>query len=296
VTRIANMPKTCYITHRFDRDALTLIETFNEIIADYRQQGFDLTLRQLYYQCVSRVLVENTERSYRRIGSIINDARLAGLVDWSAIVDRTREFEQLPHWDSPKDLVEAAADQYRIDTRSTQDHYVEVWVEKDALASVIEHACQPLDVGFLSCRGYVSQSTMWASAMRFKRKQQDQTTHVIHLGDHDPSGLDMTRDIQERMNLFGADVVVKRIALTMEQVREYNPPPNPAKMTDSRFEAYANEYGEESWELDALDPSVLNELITTAVLEYTDEDERDFRIELQEEQREKLNKIAKKLE
>ena len=287
--------KTCYVEKRFHGASLALIEKANEIIETYKADGYDLTLRQLYYQFVSRGIIDNRQREYDRLGSVINDARLAGLVDWDSIVDRTREFEQLAHWDSPRDLVQAAAEQYRIDTRETQEHYIEVWVEKDALASVIEHACKPLDVGFLSCRGYVSQSTMWASAERFKNKERSHTAHIIHLGDHDPSGIDMTRDIQERMKMFESDVQVERIALTMDQVGEYNPPPNPAKITDSRYEIYANEYGDESWELDALDPSILNQLITAAVRKYTDEEERDSRINLQEEQRESLYKVTKKL-
>jgi hypothetical protein len=103
---------------------------------------------------------------------------------------------------------------------------------------------------------------------------------VIHLGDHDPSGLDMSRDIRERLTTFvsfhlghdpGDRLEVHRIALNMDQVRRYNPPPNFAKRNDSRYRAYARQYGEESWELDALDPDVLIGLIGEHVRRYLDE-------------------------
>lgn len=94
---------------------------------------------------------------------------------------------------------------------------------------------------------------MWSAAQRFISQDYRDNRVIIHLGDHDPSGIDMTRDIQERLQMFGADVYVKRVALTMNQIGTYNPPPNPAKITDSRASKYIDEYSNESWELDALE-------------------------------------------
>jgi len=95
---------------------------------------------------------------------------------------------------------------------------------------------------------------------------------VFHLGDHDPSGIDMTRDNRDRLSLFaGVDITVVRLALNMEQIERYRPPPNPAKVTDSRFEAYQREYGDESWELDALNPEVIHNLIENNVQCIRDE-------------------------
>lgn len=81
----------------------------------------------------------------------------------------------------------------------------------------------------------------------------------------------MTRDIQERLDMFGADVIVKRVALTMEQIDFYSPPPNPAKITDSRCGQYIARYGNESWELDALEPKVITDLIREQVTMYRDD-------------------------
>lgn len=281
--------KHFYQATNFRRKSLEIIDKANEIIEEYSADGYDLTLRQLYYQFVARDIIPNRQSEYKKLGSVVNDARLAGLVDWESIVDRTRKYEANGHWDNPADIIRDSADQYAINTRASQDIYIEVWVEKDALIGVLERACSPLDVGYFSCRGYVSQSAMWAAANRFRCEND---CVLLYLGDHDPSGLDMTRDIQFRLNMFGAEVEVKRIALNMEQVEEYQPPPNPAKTTDSRYERYIDEYGDESWELDALDPRVITELIEKHVKEHTNKKKRYALIVKQESDREKLQEIS----
>lgn len=258
-----------YQNFNFRPKSLEIIKQANHIINEYETQGYELTLRQLYYQFVARGIIPNSDREYKKLGSVVNNGRLAGLIDWEAITDRTRPSRGNNHWDSPQDIIEACANQFRIDTRADQDCYVEVWVEKDALLGIVEQICTKLDVPYFSCRGYVSQSSMWEAAQRFTREEESRETILIHLGDHDPSGVDMSRDIQSRLNMFGATVEVERIALLMDQIDKYNPPPNPAKITDSRCQGYIDNYGEESWELDALEPQVITELISDAVANYT---------------------------
>lgn len=173
----------------------------------------------------------------------------------------------------PADVIASAKYSYLLNKWEGQPNYVEVWVEKDALVDIVGQACYPLDTPFFSCRGYTSQSEMWSAAQRFIRQNRNRDhCYIIHLGDHDPSGIDMTRDIQERLEMFGADVFVKRVALTMEQIGTYNPPPNPAKITDSRCSKYMEEFGDESWELDALEPKVITELIKSEVTAYRDDE------------------------
>jgi len=304
------MPKLVYRTKKFGPDAIAIIDQAGEIITDYAAQGFDLTLRQLYYQFVARGLLANQDRNYKRLGDIISDARMAGLIDWSAIEDRTRDLKGVgtphsPTWRDPPAIINGAARGYAEDLWKDQPYYIECWVEKEALAGVVEHACNPLRVPFFSCRGYVSQSEMWVASQRLLKKiEAGKKVLVLHLGDHDPSGVDMTRDINDRLRYFltvdtarsnrielyqgseepiadyverCADLVdnrfeINRLALNMEQVEQYNPPPNPAKLTDSRCEKYIEQYGDESWELDALEPSALSELIETAVLDVRDDE------------------------
>lgn len=265
------MPKIQYKEISFRQKSLDLIKLINSVIDEYSAQGYELTLRQAYYQLVARGYIENNERSYKNIGSLINDGRLAGLIDWNSITDRTRNLRNRAHWDQPQDVIYSAKYSYLLDKWEGQPNYVEVWVEKDALIDIVGQACRPLDTPHFSCRGYNSQSEMWSAAQRFIRQKNREACYIIHLGDHDPSGIDMTRDIQERLEMFGADVYVKRVALTMNQVTTYNPPPNPAKITDSRCGKYIDQYGEESWELDALEPQMLTKLITNEVTALRDD-------------------------
>lgn len=265
------MPKIQYKEIRFRQASLDLIRLVNEVIGEYKTQGYELTLRQVYYQLVARGYIPNNERSYKNVGNLINDGRLAGLIDWYAITDRTRNLRGNSHWDTPSEVIASAKYSYLLDKWELQPNYVEVWVEKDALVDVVGQACRPLDVPYFSCRGYTSQSEMWMAAQRFLRQEDREQRIIIHLGDHDPSGIDMTRDIQERLDMFGADVIVKRVALTMEQIDFYSPPPNPAKITDSRCGQYIARYGNESWELDALEPKVITDLIREQVTMYRDD-------------------------
>jgi hypothetical protein len=302
------MPKIRYvdnlaITHNPTK--LAMIKQANVIIAAYQAQGFDLTLRQLYYQFVSRDLLPNTVQSYKRLGDIIVDGRLAGLIDWDAIVDRTRNLESLAHWTNPEGIVEAISEQFRLDKWARQPHRIEVWIEKEALAGVFERVCQELDIPYFCCRGYTSVSEMWAAGRRLlqyrssltrkKGGNRGQVPIILHFGDHDPSGIDMTRDIVDRLQMFaGFRIEVERLALNMNQVEEYAPPPNPAKMTDSRYASYIQVYGEESWELDALEPTVLATLVRDAVARFRDEDLWAEDTEREEEGRQQLAKIAER--
>lgn len=266
------MPLIKYREKKFSAERAEVINQANAIIADYKEQGFDLTLRQLFYQFVSRDLIPNKQKEYDRLGEIISDARLAGLVDWDAIIDRTRQLRGLSHWKNPAEIVKVVSEQFRIDKWADQPNRIEVWIEKDALVGVIEGICTDLDVPYFSCRGYTSQSEMWGAAMRLRSYvKAKQMPIIIHLGDHDPSGIDMTRDITDRLCEFAfCKIEVVRIALNFDQVQKYDPPPNPCKLTDSRATGYISKHGQESWELDALEPRVIASLIQNEVYTYRD--------------------------
>ena len=266
------MPKQAYKNIRFRSDSLELIERVNAIVTEYEDQGYELTLRQVYYQLVARGFIPNNERSYKNLGNLINDGRLAGLIDWNSIVDRTRFIRRNSNWSTPQSVINSARYSYMLDRWKDQPNYVEVWVEKDALIGIVSQVCKSLDVPHFSCRGYTSQSEMWGAAQRFIQQDERESRVIIHLGDHDPSGIDMTRDIQERLEMFGADVEVKRVALTMNQINTFNPPPNPTKVTDARSSGYISRFGHECWELDALEPKVITQLIqneVTALIDYS---------------------------
>lgn len=178
--------KIQYVNKTFQGATLDVINLANTIVAEYEAAGFKLTLRQLYYQLVARGYIANKQTEYKRLGSIIADARLAGLVSWAAIEDRTRNMRGNSHWKNPEEIIKSAIYSYRVDKWGSQPMRPEVWIEKDALVGVIADVCQQLDVNYFSCRGYVSASEMWeAGHRRFKRYIADgQTPVIIHLGDH----------------------------------------------------------------------------------------------------------------
>lgn len=278
--------REAFIEKKFGQAALDLIDTINGILENYESQGYDLSLRQLYYQLVSRNIVVNAEASYKNVGSLVSDARLAGLIDWDMIKDRGREMVANPHWNDPADFIEVVAPQYRFDLWADQPRYVEVMVEKQALEGVLQPVCRSLDVPFTANKGYSSSSAMYEASKRFLERAEDgKELFVIYLGDHDPSGIDMTRDVEERLDLFlktsmGREdlitpnepscLTVNRVALNMNQVRELNPPENPAKITDSRAAGYISRFGRSSWELDAIEPRQLASLVSTAITELMD--------------------------
>ncbi len=292
------MSKQFYKHFEFRAPALALIDIMNDICDDYVAQGFVLTVRQLYYQLVARGHIENTERSYKRITGMVNDARLAGLMDWDAIEDRTRAFIKRGRWDSPNDILASVAKQFHMDLWAGQPYRVHVIVEKEALAGVLEGVCREHDVPLLAARGYPSGTVLreFAQVDLEHAGSENQTPVILHFGDHDPSGIDMSRDLEERIALFnecGQSVEFERLALNMPQIEELKPPPNPAKVTDSRFQDYAAKYGDESWELDALSPSYLVELVRSNVARYIEDDIWDKRVKEIKAIRTRLEKTAK---
>ena len=286
--------KIKYIDKRFSKNSQAIIAYANNIIDEYATQGYILTLRQLYYQFVARDLIPNKQSEYKRLGTIISDGRLAGLIDWDAIEDRGRNVHIPTTWGGPSSVIDACAKQYKLDLWEDQDYRPEVWIEKEALLSIAQTACGPLRVPYFACKGYVSQSAMWGAARRLASHfDNGQEPVIIHLGDHDPSGIDMTRDILDRLDLLAGEAVhVKRIALNIDQVEKYNPPPNPAKITDSRFDSYAKKHGEESWELDALSPKVLVGLIQKEILLMRDDGKWDVFAQQEKDERDTLIAIS----
>jgi hypothetical protein len=288
------MPKIQYVEKNFNKSTLALIEKANEIINDYEADSLSLTLRQLYYQFVSRDLIQNVQSEYKRLGNIVSDARLAGLIDWYAIEDRTRNLKGNYHNTDPGQAVQDALEQFMLDRWEDQPYRVEVWIEKEALAGVISRICQELDVPYFACKGYTSQSEMWNAARRMAgyKEYYHQVPVIIHLGDHDPSGVDMTRDIKDRYKTFMGGLTVKRIALNYDQIEDYQPPPNPAKLTDTRATSYIENYGMSSWELDALEPRVIRDLIRNKVAEYTDRDIWEATLKKEDEYKKILENVT----
>ena len=289
------MPKLCYQGHRFDRSSKAIITRANEVLEEYSAQGFTLTLRQLYYQFVARGWLPNKQRCYKRLGEIVGNARLSGKIDWLHLEDRMRKLEALQHFAGPQDALNRLTAWYHVDMWESQEWRPEVWVEKDALSGVVARVCNQYDVPYFCCRGYTSLSEMWRASMRLRRHSElRQKPYIMHFGDHDPSGIDMSRDIFDRLHkTLGAECEFVREALTMEQVTELNPPPNPAKVTDSRYKTYVERFGDESWELDALEPKHIHDLVESRVKTLLDQKQWDADKAEKESVRARLQEVSK---
>lgn len=261
--------KESFVEKRFTRSSRAIIDHANIIIAAHQAEGYVLTLRQLYYQFVHNKLIANKQSEYKRIGSIISDARLAGLIDWDALEDRVRGLRAIPTYSTPSIFMRQQAEQYAEDVLADQPVYCEVWVEKDALIGVIERPCVRYRVPFFACRGYASQSSLYEAGQRLEAKIADGKKVIIfHLGDHDPSGIDMSRDNDERLNMFArtiAGVELRRIALNKDQIHAFELAPDPTKIADSRSSNYMDIYGDTSWELDALPSKELDRLVVSSI-------------------------------
>ena len=286
--------------------AQKLFEDANEILDDYQEQGYQVTLRQLHYQLVSKNFTPNTDGDYNRLSRVMREARNGGLVDWDMIVDRTRTATIPAEFKGIDDLLDAAINSYRKDRHVDQFAYVEVWTEKDALAGLLEPITRKYHVHLVVDRGYSSASAMFEAAKRFSIEadigsKQPKNGHILYLGDHDPSGMDMIRDIRDRMSGFGignsdmCPLSIKRIAITEEQIEEYNAPPNHIKKTDTRASGYLEEHGEGSWEVDAIPPEALNQLLEQEIEKIIDMKKYNKIIKEEEEDKKELSKKLNKI-
>lgn len=261
--------------------SLALIEHADNILTEYRDR-FSITLRGLYYQFVARDLFPdeyrdpttgstNNSKSYDKLGELITSARYAGLIDWDDLQDNTRELTGLHSgYTYPSEMLNDYAGNYLKDLWQDQAVRVEVWLEKDAIEGVVGPAARRYQVPYFSNRGYPSATMVKERADDMREiLEGGQRILLLDVRDHDPSGIDMTRDAEDRLSEFlgprlSAHLEVRRIALNMQQIKRYNPPKNFAKITDSRAhgpEGYIAKYGPDSWEVDALNPEVLDKIV-----------------------------------
>jgi len=240
---------------------LDLLLQSQSIISQYEM----VTVRQVYYILVSRQTINNNLNEYRRVIRVLKNGRLAGLIKFDSIIDDTREAEKTPSWESIEDILNAAIDQFRSFWWRDQPYHVEVWLEKRALRRIFYPITNGYDVYLCTGGGYQSWSEVWAARARFlARKGSD--LKILYFGDLDPSGKDMPRDIRDRFKTLGFNVDVIEVALTKNDIMEYDLPTNPSKKKDSRQDWYTNKYGiNYAVELDALPPKILSEKIRDAI-------------------------------
>lgn len=263
-------------------DTIALVARAADVIDNYHAQGYKLTLRQLYYQLVAANVIPNTQRQYARLSQVMTKARWAGLVDMDCLYDPGREPERPRMWSSPKSILTASAKQYTSDLWRNAQTRVELWAEKDAVASVLKPVAARYQVTYQSARGFMGLGAMADAAKRMNRYGEEghEFVRIIYCGDHDSSGQEIPRVVQRQMDRMGLPcyVDVDVVALTSAQIDEYNPPPQPAKSTDARTAAYIEEHGHDDvWELDALRPDVLDNIASEAIIGFLPDDWDELR-------------------
>lgn len=257
----------------FTRDWIT--ENAKKVLETYEDQ---ITLRQLYYRLVAAGMTNDVSH-YKKVINAMTDARWNGEVEFEAFIDRERSMygetkaEQivLPEQiEQGKEQVKAWMEAYHLNQWENQPEYIEVWIEKKALQGVFESPCRQFHVGLAPCKGYPSLTFLNEARERFdEATNRDQTPVILYFGDFDPSGEDIPRAVKENLAWMGCDVEVDRIALHQAQITEMSLPSVPAKLTDTRTRNWG---GAGVVELDAVEPTTLTEMVTTAIQDHFDFD------------------------
>jgi len=271
----------------------TIVEEAKKIL---RQYNVTMTLRQLYYRLVAKLILANTMNNYKALSKWMVKARERGDINEAYIEDRVRQtFGGDSGYESPDGFIKSYEDWFRgcwdnfaYNMWTTQPQALELWVEKDALSRLVSEEGDKFNVVTCPSRGYSSYSYVRKGVRRINRHGKH--VKVLYLGDFDPSGMDIERDLLDRLIRYGAeDMEVQRIALTLEQIREYDLPPMPAKTSDPRLAAFqADTGGSDAVELDALEPPVLQQLINDAIVAEIDQDAWDKRLTETEEEKQRL--------
>ena len=264
-----------------------IVDRVREIMLEY---DFPLTLRQVFYRLVAGQALANTRSEYNQLSDRLARARERGEVGWDSIVDLTRAPIEPSTWAGLGDFADTVRQAFRLEVWERQPAYMEVWLEKRALAELFRRVCEPYAVRLMVGVGYSSASFLFDGAGHLEKVVTDKPVRVCYFGDFDPSGVDIFRDVRVRLARYGADVVCERVALTEEQIEEHELPPAMAKQTDTRTPAFVARHGDVAVELDALPPDVLRGLVEAAILETLDlsefeanqAEERQLQAELEE--------------
>jgi hypothetical protein len=259
-----------------------LIQTAREILAEHHP----MTVRQVYYQLVSRQVIENNLGRYNAVCNALRDARREGLIPWEWIEDRLRVPRHVAMWNGLPDFADTCLRSYRRNVWKTQTVRIEAWVEKDALSGIFEDTLKPYGVTLNVGRGYDGWTSIHNAARRLRGNAV-----ILYFGDFDPSGEDMVHSLRERLADQGAEPRIIKCALTPEDIERYDLPPALTKKSDTRAAKFIAEHGDvSSVELDALPLEVLRARIVEEVEARMDLDAlEDVRLD-EEQDREKLVK------
>jgi len=288
----------------WETDLQGLVRSILRIVEDYQQQDIIQTLRGYYYDLVSEGLIPNAIEIYKKMGKLISDLRYSGHIDWSAMEDRARKKEMHIEWDNIDDALKTITHIYRLPRWQDQDKYIEFFTEKDTMYPRLAPLTNKYHIPLCINRGYASSSVIYDLSKRVIEKLEDgKEVVILYLGDHDPSGLNMIEDMEKRLTEFledGREYIepnfkIIHVALTKEQIKKYNLPPNPAKMSDTRSKKYIEEHGSISWEVDAMKPQIMRAIVEKEILNHIDVDKYNAWIKKEEKEKQALKEFGEKL-
>ena len=258
-----------------------------EAVAIVESYDTDVTLRQLFYRLVSIGRIPNTKSAYGRLSSVTAEARRQDA--FPALIDNTRTIDRPFSFDGPDQAKDWLAYAYRRDRTEGQEYSIYLGVEKRGIVAQLRMWFgQDLGIPILALAGYSSQT--YIDEIRSDVRRQARPGILLYAGDFDPSGEDIIRDFEERL---GCLEEVRRIALTAEQVEEYDLPPEMGKATDSRAAAFIARHGRlVQVELDALPPTTLRDLYQGALDDFWDQDTYEEVLEEERGERERLRRSA----
>ena len=266
------------------------IEALREALTDLLVEDHPMSVRQVFYQMVTRGAIDKTEAEYRgTVCRLLAEMRRAKRIPYTWLADSTRWMRKGTTFDTMEEALRLTAETYRRSLWTNADAYVEVWLEKDALAGVLYPVTNEYDVPLMVTRGYPSLSFLASSADAIA--YQDRPCYLYYLGDHDPSGVDIPRAVEAGLRDMAPDAEIhfERVAVNLDQILSLDLPTRPTKKTDSR----AKNFTGESVEVDAIPAAELRRLVHNRIVRHLDQDELD-RLELVETQeRATLTSMAK---
>jgi hypothetical protein len=246
-----------------------------------------VTVRQIFYHLVSKEILSNMENEYQKLDKILVRARKAGFIPFEWITDRSRNPLIVPVYDSISDYLQQRIQYYYKDTWKNQPYLVIILLEKEALSEIVWRVASYYNVPVFPTKGYPSWSILYEDLRKYVDKYPDKPLVMLTLGDYDPSGFDISRDYEEKLEFLGMSPdIVERVALTRDQVVKYQLPPLPMKSKDPRAERFKQEHGENVVELDALKPSLLRQIVNEAILKYINMEalKKDLETEVKEKE------------
>jgi hypothetical protein len=242
------------------------LEAITAIVADIQP----CTVRQCFYQCVVRGLIEKTEQAYEQTQRALVRLRRADRIPYRAIADGTRWQIKPTTFSSLEAALKRTAQTYRRSLWDEANAYLEIWLEKDALAGVVHPVTNLYDVPLMVARGFSSLSFLAKSAEDIEAAERP--AFILNLGDHDPSGRAAGDHIERTLRELApsAEIHFERLAVTVEQIRRASLPTRPTKHSDSRATKFEAEFGQGSVELDAIHPDLLRAIVRNAIERHVD--------------------------